>query len=411
MCVETGEQLDVLASLEAAVARLCADAPVGGAPEQLADELRRLARVKDQVALAFAVRAGTFAATDYCDADAGVSPYQWIRDECKVSGGVVSDALAVAESAQTLRESIGAMEAGRIGFGHLALLAHTTVVVTQSPAAERFDERPLLRQAERHSVSRFRRDCAHARHAADTASFLNEHIDTVEARFLDVSTREDGCVWVRGFFDSVGGANLRTVLDALGRREGPDDIRTRNKRNADALDELLDHCLRCPDILGGSTRAPQLMVTASIETLRGTPGAPAADLEFAGPIPGETARRLACDANIVKVQMDADGNVADVSRSRRMPNTATRRKLALRDGGCVWPGCERPASWTVPHHLIHWAHGGNHALENLVSLCTRHHWKVHEGGWQLIVTDDRRVLTLAPHTEAPRARPPTTTAA
>lgn len=250
-----------------------------------------------------------------------------------------------------------------------------------------------------------------ARHAADAARYLNEHVDTVEARFLAVSTREDGCVWVRGFFDSVSGANLRALLDALGRREGPDDIRTRHKRNADALDELLHHGLRCPDILDGSTRAPQLMVTARIETLRGTPGAPAADLEFAGPIPGETARRLACDANIVNVQMDADGYVADVSRSRRMPNTATRRKLALRDGGCVWPGCERPASWTVPHHLIHWAHGGDHQLENLVSLCTRHHWKVHEGGWHLIVTDDRRVLTLAPHTAAPRARPPTTTAA
>ena len=379
--------------------------------DQLADELRQLAWVKDQLALEFAIRAGTFASTDYCDADAGMSPYQWIRDECKVSGGVASDALAVGERVEALPASMAAMEEGRIGFAHLALVAHTAGAVTQSPAAVPFDERPLLRQAERHSVSRFRRDCAHARHAADADSFLNEHVDAAEARFLDVSTREDGCVWLRGFLDSVSGAGLRTVLESLGRREGPDDIRTRQRRNADALDELLGHALSCPGVAAGSARAPQLMVTASIETLRGTPGAPAADLEFVGPIPGETARRLACDANIVNVQLDAEGNVADLSRSRRMPNTATRRKLALRDGGCVWPGCDRPASWTVPHHLLHWAHGGDHELPNLVSLCTRHHRNVHEGGWQLLITDDRRVLTLAPHAGPPRARPPTNTAA
>jgi len=407
----TGEQLSIWVRLDADVAELRARAFGGRPPEQLADELKLLARAIDQLKVVFAIRAGQFAVTDYCDADAGVSPYQWIRDECKVSGGVASDALAVGESARTLPASIAAMEAGRIGFAHLALVAHTAAAVTQSPNPKPFDERPLLRQAERHSVSRFRRDCAHARHAADADSFLNEHVDAVEARFLDVTTRDDGCVWLRGFLDSVSGASLRTVLESLGRREGPDDIRNRQRRNADALDELLGHALSCPGVAAGSARAPQLMVTASIETLRGTPEAPAADLEFAGPIPAETARRLACDANVVNVQMDADGNVADVGRSRRMPNTATRRKIALRDGGCVWPGCDRPASWTVPHHLLHWAHGGDHELPNLVSLCTRHHRKVHEGGWQLLITDDRRVLTLAPHADPPRARPPTTTAA
>jgi hypothetical protein len=109
--------------------------------------------------------------------------------------------------------------------------------------------------------------------------------------------------------------------------------------------------------------------------------------------------------------MDGESNAVDVGRSRRMPNTATRRKLQLRDGGCVWPGCNRPASWTVPHHVIHYVDGGDHKLTNLLSLCGRHHWKVHEGGWELIVTEDGRILTLAPGTGIPRARPPTTTAA
>jgi len=74
----------------------------------------------------------------------------------------------------------------------------------------------------------------------------------------------------------------------------------------------------------------------------------------------------------------------------------TRRALDARDRGCRWPGCERPASWSAAHHLVHWAQGGTTELGNLVLLCHRHHRMVHEGGWQLVRTDDQRLLTVPP---------------
>jgi HNH endonuclease len=40
----------------------------------------------------------------------------------------------------------------------------------------------------------------------------------------------------------------------------------------------------------------------------------------------------------------------------------------VRDQGCVWPGCDRPASFTSGHHLAHWIHGGPTDLSNLVLL-------------------------------------------
>lgn len=307
--------------------------------------------------------------------------------------------------------TMAALEDGRIGLAHVALMAHTAAAVTRSATAPPFDERRLLKQAERHTISRFGRDCAHARHAADATAFLEEHVDAVEARFLEVKARDDGCVWLRGFLDSVGAASLRTVLESLARRDGAADIRTRNTRMADALVELAEHALHNNEIAGGGARAPQLMLTVSLETLRNVPGAPAADLEFAGPVPAATAQRLACSAESVTVTVDGDAHVLDVGRSRRMPNLATRRKLVLRDQGCVVPGCDRPASWTVPHHLVHREHGGGHNIENLVLLCARHHWLVHEGGRELILTDDGRFLLLAARNDVPRARPPTTPAA
>lgn len=49
-------------------------------------------------------------------------------------------------------------------------------------------------------------------------------------------------------------------------------------------------------------------------------------------------------------------------------------------------------------------------VTNLVLLCYRHHWRVHEGGWRLVRADGgplRRMLTIpATPTYHPWIRPP-----
>ena len=54
-----------------------------------------------------------------------------------------------------------------------------------------------------------------------------------------------------------------------------------------------------------------------------------------------------------------------------------------RDLHCVFPGCDRPATWCDVHHLIPWSQGGATDLGNLVLLCRHHHTLVHEGGWRI----------------------------
>ncbi len=91
---------------------------------------------------------------------------------------------------------------------------------------------------------------------------------------------------------------------------------------------------------------------------------------------------FACDAGVVPVVLGIPSQPLDVGRSRRTLNTALRRALVVRAGGCCeMPGCDRPASWCEGHHLIHWAHGGATALGNLLLLCRRHHVLVHRPGW------------------------------
>ena len=96
----------------------------------------------------------------------------------------------------------------------------------------------------------------------------------------------------------------------------------------------------------------------------------------------------------------------EVGRTSRVVTAAQRVALAVRDGGCVFPDCDRPLAWCDAHHLWHWADGGPTDLDNLALLCRAHHRAVHEGGWRLARGPDGR-LTATPPDRPPRRRHPT----
>ncbi len=43
--------------------------------------------------------------------------------------------------------------------------------------------------------------------------------------------------------------------------------------------------------------------------------------------------------------LNTHGQPVDVGRERRLFTGAPRTAIEIRDGGCAWPGCARPASW------------------------------------------------------------------
>jgi hypothetical protein len=94
----------------------------------------------------------------------------------------------------------------------------------------------------------------------------------------------------------------------------------------------------------------------------------------------------------------------DVGRTTRVVQPAQRTALAVRDGGCVFPGCDRPLAWCEAHHLVHWLDGGPTDLDNLALLCRAHHRAVHEGGWQLQRQPDGRLTATPPPPHRPRRR-------
>lgn len=122
-----------------------------------------------------------------------------------------------------------------------------------------------------------------------------------------------------------------------------------------------------------------------------------------------TIEQMLCDQPTVKVTVNGRGEVLDVGRRTRRISRPLRRALALRDGGCRFPGCG--AKSVQAHHVRHWIDGGHTRLDNLVSLCSRHHHRHHEGGFQIqphpdgsfvfTLADGRRLRSVPPSRPLP----------
>jgi hypothetical protein len=191
---------------------------------------------------------------------------------------------------------------------------------------------------------------------------------------------------------------------------------TAGERRADALLLVTESFMAAePRTRTGGDRC-QVVVHVDVATLTGdgAAGPPAegvsaetrCELDGGPPLAAVTARRLACDASIVRI-IERDGRPLSVGRRTRSIPTALRRALDARDGGCQFPGCGSRRHVDA-HHIEHWARGGETRLGNLVQLCRRHHRLLHEEGYAVERDDGRLVFRrpdgrrIAAHPAPPR---------
>ena len=205
-------------------------------------------------------------------------------------------------------------------------------------------------------------------------------------------------------------------------------------------------------VASSGLRRPRIIVTVPLSTLMGQPLSPGAVLGAGTPITGEAARRLACDADIVRLitglpgpgsgpglprtdaspsgrgsgpplgrhaaeaGLDATGQltellagaigmlprplgapsaVLDIGRRSQSWTPRQRDALYAQYGGrCAAPGCRRGID--VLHHIVHWAQGGATTVANGGPFCLFHHWLVHEGGWRVAKDPAGGLLLIAP---------------
>ena len=220
-------------------------------------------------------------------------------------------------------------------------------------------------------------------------------------RSLSWRWEEDGSLVLRGRFTPDEGAALIASLEALvtprgpvqhpvtspppdwkqrGAEESPGAVADRvAARRADALLALVNAGVTADT---GDAPAPtvdrgQARVVVVVDS---TSGAAAID---GGPeVATDTAARAACDGQAQVLLRDRGSNRLYLGRSRRLASPAQIAALAVRDGGCRFPGCTQRRHLQA-HHVRHWFHGGRTDLDNLLLLCGFHHRLIHDQGYRV----------------------------
>jgi hypothetical protein len=269
-----------------------------------------------------------------------------------------------------------ALAEGEISSEHARVLTDAADVPEFGDAEQVLvDQACMLRPAEtRRVVEHWRAVVGRERGSADH-----------ERRRLHLSTLLDGMRALDGLLDREGGAIVEKALEDLMAKSADcpgDPVRTRSQQRVDALVDLCDRYLR--GATGSGNRRPQLTVVAGLETLLGRSGLPA-QMGNGEQLTAEAARRIACDAGISRVLTDPAGLPLDVGRAVRVVPSAMKRALDVRDGGCIFPDCDRAPDWCDAHHVRHWLDGGPTCLANLALVCRRHHTLLHERRVRLVI--------------------------
>ena len=216
-------------------------------------------------------------------------------------------------------------------------------------------------------------------------------------RHLTCRPTRDGMYLLEGRLTGSLGAKLTAVLGPLakplpqtlvlddGRDVAEDDPRHHAQRLHDALEEVCDRLLRSgtlPDT--GGTPTTVIITIPEHDLATRTRWGVTSDGTI---LPTDTVRDVADEADVYPTVITTTGVVLQQGRTRRLATPGQTMALIARDGGCSFPGCDRPPQWCERHHILEWARGGNTDLDNLTLLCAYHHHNFASRGWTCLLID------------------------
>ncbi len=179
--------------------------------------------------------------------------------------------------------------------------------------------------------------------------------------------------------DSLLSPRVRVgFVDDAAEPVAPLDTRTRPQKQHDVLASVLTVAAASGDLPTVGGAVPTLVVSVREQDLGRGPA------DVAGHAISATATlHVACGAVIQRVALGADGRIRRLGSEERVFNRHQRRAIALRDGGCVIPGCGVSAGWCEIHHVRDHALGGPTHTDNGVLLCWFHHRFLDRSGWEI----------------------------
>lgn len=434
MC-ETGPAnvRDALIMLEQALGYLAAADAAELTTSEQADSLRALERAGARHAAARARMLSAFTAGNGCQDDGHGSARAWLRWQTRITRAAAAGAVGSARRLAAHTVIAGALAEGELSESWARQICAWT---ERLPEDTRRDADAILVQAARSGAD-----------LPDLAGLAEEMYrraagpdaagDGFEDRYFRLGLTFRGAGRAEGDLTPGCAAALSTVLDALGRKAGPEDDRTVAQRRHDALQEACRRLIAAGMVPDRAGQPTHIQVHLSLSQLRSLPGAPEAEREWAaararepGWLTGPEAEAAACDATVVPVvtghldpaaldrltgavaarplgaagrrrlrrallglaadALSGPGGLAahlrseladlgtpsqplDIGTASEIIPAHLRRAVMTRHRHCAFPGCDVPARSCHIHHLIARAQGGATALRNLVPACAFHH--------------------------------------
>lgn len=286
----------------------------------------------------------------------------WLNFKCGLALGAAREKVRVAHSLLALPKIAESMAHGALSYSKVRALTRVATPATED----------ALLMIALHGT------------ASHVENIVRSFRRAQQAEALSLEAHQHATRGVEYWYDTDGSLVLKARLPALAAMA--ETYLRSTARSASAADRY------------------QVVVHVDANTLKDdSPGR--CHVEHGPPLAAETVRRLACDASVVTITESADGEVIDIGRKTRSIPPSLRRALKARDQGCCFPGCTH-RSFVDAHHIEHWAKGGATQLDNLVTLCRRHHRFVHEGGITVEACADRTWRFRRPGGQTFAANPP-----
>jgi hypothetical protein len=268
-----------------------------------AEALRALERAVARHTVARSRVLAAFAGQGGFEDDGHGSARAWLRWQTRVTTGAAAAAVAWARRLAGHPVIAAALAAGQLS---PSWSRHICEWTDRLPQAQRADADEILAGAARGGAG-----------LADLAGLAREMYercappgrdDGFEDRWFGLGITFGGAGRAEGDLAPGCAAALAAVLEALGKKAGPEDTRTGAQRRHDALEEACRRLIRAGMVPARAGQPTQVLVHLTLAQLRGLPGASAAEDAWAaaratqpGWLTGPDADAALCDATIVPI--------------------------------------------------------------------------------------------------------------
>jgi hypothetical protein len=259
-----------------------------------ADCLRALERAAAVHTAARSRVLGAFHAQDGCADDGHGSTRTWLKWQCGITGGAAAGAMGWMKRLAAHPAVADALARARISESWGRQICEWTDLL---PAEHRSEADQILLGAA--AADAELRDLGELAEEIRKCTATPDHDgddDGFADRGLRLAQTFRGAGKLDGDLTPQCAAALAAVLEALGKRAGPEDVRSKWQRDHDALEEACRRLVAAgclPDRAGQPT---QIMLHLTLDQLRGLPGGGAAEAAWARAIAGPG---YDCDATIV----------------------------------------------------------------------------------------------------------------